>query len=135
MWWFSHHDQKPFGLSLREKQINVSKRNMGIVRYKLDPNNPPKVSDEYLARFDAIKDENIDYSDAPDMGDADWNTFMSWDEYLAKMNAPKTSVTIRYDSDIIAWFKENAVKDGKKGKGYQTAMNAVLKAYVKAQKG
>jgi uncharacterized protein (DUF4415 family) len=112
---------------------------MAIVRFKLDPKNPPKMADEELARFDAIRDEDIDYSDIPDMGDADWSGFMSWSEFVAKhmskSSPPKTSVTIRYDADIIAWFKENAAKDGKKGKGYQTAMNAVLKAYVEAQKG
>jgi uncharacterized protein (DUF4415 family) len=107
---------------------------MAIVRYKLDPNNPPKVSDEYLARFDAIKDEDIDYSDIPDMGDADWSKFISWDEYLAKLNAPKSSVTMRLDGDVLAWFKANTSKGGKAGKGYQTAMNAVLRAYVDAQK-
>jgi uncharacterized protein (DUF4415 family) len=108
---------------------------MAIVRYKLDPNNPPKVSDEYLARFDAIKDEDIDYSDIPDMGDADWSKAMSWNEFMATVKIPKSSVTIRYDADIIEWFKANASKGGKRGRGYQTAMNAVLKAYVKAQKG
>ena len=50
-------------------------------------------------------------------------------------NAPKKSVTIRFDSQVIDWFKANSGKNGKSGRGYQTAMNAVLKAYVKAQKG
>jgi uncharacterized protein (DUF4415 family) len=43
------------------------------------------------------------------------------------MPEPKTSVTLRIDREIIEWFKSE-------GKGYQTRMNAVLKAYVKAQK-
>lgn len=37
----------------------------------------------------------------------------------------KNSVTLRIDHDVLEWFKE-------KGRGYQTRMNAVLKAYVKA---
>jgi uncharacterized protein (DUF4415 family) len=108
---------------------------MGIVRYKLDPTNPPKMTDEEKARFDAIRDEDIDYSDIPELDDAAWEKAMSWDEFMKQMNAPKKSVTIRYDAEVIEWFKANAAKDGKPGRGYQTAMNAVLKAYVKAQKG
>jgi uncharacterized protein (DUF4415 family) len=107
---------------------------MGIVRYKFDPKNPPKMTEEELARFDAIKDEDIDYSDIPDMGDADWSKAMTWDELTAKMNPPKSSVTIRYDADIIEWFKANTGTEDKRGKGYQTAMNAVLRSYVEAQK-
>ena len=33
---------------------------------------------------------------------------------------------MRIDPDVLAWFKAQ-------GKGYQTRMNAVLRAYVKAQ--
>jgi uncharacterized protein (DUF4415 family) len=111
--------------------LNVTK----IVRFRIDPNNVPEPDPEDLARFDAIRDEDIDYSDIPELGDEFWENAVPFKEMLARLNTPKTSVTIRYDADIIAWFKENAAKDGKKGKGYQTAMNAVLKAYVKAQKG
>ena len=39
----------------------------------------------------------------------------------------KTSVHLRLDSDVVEWFKAN-------GKGHLTRMNAVLKAYVEAQK-
>jgi len=33
---------------------------------------------------------------------------------------------LRIDPDVLGWFKAQ-------GKGYQTRMNAVLRAYVKAQ--
>ena len=39
----------------------------------------------------------------------------------------KQPVTLRVDADVLDWFKG-------RGKGYQTEMNAVLEAYVKAQK-
>jgi uncharacterized protein (DUF4415 family) len=35
---------------------------------------------------------------------------------------PKTSIALRVDSDVLAWFKS-------KGPGYQTRMNAVLRAF------
>jgi uncharacterized protein (DUF4415 family) len=39
----------------------------------------------------------------------------------------KTSVHLRLDNDILRWFKGA-------GKGHLTRMNAVLRAYVEAQK-
>lgn len=39
----------------------------------------------------------------------------------------KTSVHLRLDNDIVNWFKAG-------GKGHLTRMNAVLRAYVEAQK-
>jgi uncharacterized protein (DUF4415 family) len=37
----------------------------------------------------------------------------------------KESVTLRVDQDVLDWFR-------KQGKGYQTRMNAVLRAYKEA---
>jgi uncharacterized protein (DUF4415 family) len=39
----------------------------------------------------------------------------------------KTSVHLRLDNDVVEWFRAS-------GKGHQTRMNAVLRAYVEAQK-
>ena len=39
----------------------------------------------------------------------------------------KTSVHLRLDSDVVDWFRAH-------GKGHLTRMNAVLRAYVQAQK-
>ena len=39
----------------------------------------------------------------------------------------KTPVSIRVDTDVLEWFKQQ-------GKGYLTRMNAVLRAYVETQK-
>jgi uncharacterized protein (DUF4415 family) len=38
---------------------------------------------------------------------------------------PKEIVTLRLDAEVLEWFKAQ-------GKGYQTRINAVLKAYMKA---
>lgn len=35
---------------------------------------------------------------------------------------PKTSIALRVDTDVLRWFKS-------KGPGYQTRMNAVLRAF------
>jgi len=39
---------------------------------------------------------------------------------------PKTSIALRVDTDVLAWFKS-------KGPGYQTRMNAVLRAFRDAE--
>lgn len=38
---------------------------------------------------------------------------------------PKASVSLRVDADVLAWFKAH-------GPGYQTRMNAVLRAFKEA---
>jgi uncharacterized protein (DUF4415 family) len=83
---------------------------MATVKTTLDPNNLPEPSKEALARFDAIGEGDIDYSDIPELDEAFFN------------KATKSSVTVRLDSDMVAWFKSQ-------GKGYQTRMNAVLRAF------
>jgi uncharacterized protein (DUF4415 family) len=40
---------------------------------------------------------------------------------------PKERVTVRLDHDIVDWLKAQ-------GRGYQTRINAILRAYVEAQK-
>ena len=50
-----------------------------------------------------------------------------WRSSSVVMQTGKTSVHLRLDTDIVEWFKAN-------GKGHLTRMNAVLKAYVDADK-
>ena len=68
----------------------------------------------------ALPDSDIDYSDIPELD----KTF--WKNAKLTMPAKKEKVTIRIDADVIEWFKS-------KGKGYQSHMNAILKAYVHTQ--
>ena len=76
-----------------------------------------------LKAIDAIKDEDIDYSDSPDLGDTDWSEFKVFDPNKA-LNSLKRSITIRLDDDVIDYFKSF-------GKGYQTKINLALKDYIK----
>ena len=68
-------------------------------------------------RIDSMKDEEIDLSDIPELGDS---FFKNAELVLPK---PKVVVTLRVDADVMEWFRT-------KGKGYQTMMNAVLKGWV-----
>src|SRR5256885_16215631 len=70
-----------------------------------------------LDRIDRLRDEDIDYSDIPELAD----------EVFAKPLAPwppkKETITIRVDSDVLGFFK-------RQGTGYQTRMNQVLRRYM-----
>lgn len=72
-----------------------------------------------LKRIDRMTDEDIDYSDIPEVDASFFST--------ARVVVPpgKKQVTIRLDSDVLAWLKEQ-------GRGYQTRINAILRAYYEA---
>ena len=74
-----------------------------------------------LKKLDAIQDKDIDYSDIPELDDS------FFDKTTIAIPPSKEQLTVRFDEDIVAWFRSQ-------GRGYQTRMNAVLRAYVRAQK-
>lgn len=69
-----------------------------------------------LERLAAMPDEDIDYSDIPELTD----------DQLARMRRPehfrpvKKQITARVDADVLAWLKAG-------GQGYQSRMNAILR--------
>lgn len=69
-------------------------------------------------KVDALKDEDIDYSDIPELGDEFFEN--------ATFVPGKQLVTIRLDADVIAWLKRN-------GRGYQTRTNKILRTVMEAQ--
>ena len=94
---------------------------MKTVKFKLDPDNPPALSEETRRRLDAMRDEDIDLRDIPDMSDREWVRVQP-----GKAGA-KPSVTMRLDEAVIAHFKAEDPK------GYTARMASVLRAYVDAQ--
>ena len=73
-------------------------------------------------RIDAMKDEDIDFSDNPEV-----TPEMFARAVLRRNFEPiprKKQLTLRVDSDVIAWYK-------KQGPGYQTKINSLLRAYMK----
>ena len=51
-----------------------------------------------------------------------------WTSARVRYPEGKTLLSLRVDEDIVAYFR-------KQGKGYQSRMNAVLRAFVDAQGG
>lgn len=70
-------------------------------------------------RLDALGDDDIDYSDAPELG-ADF-----WKEAKVLDHGAKKPITIRVDQDVITWFKS-------RGGRYQVLMNQVLRQYMES---
>lgn len=76
-------------------------------------------------KVDKLRDKDIDFSDNPEV-----KPEMFAKAILRKGLKPvakKTQVTLRIDEDVLIWFK-------KQGRGYQTRINSLLKAYKEAHK-
>lgn len=90
-----------------------------IVKYKVDLNNPPVLSDEQKARLDALAkrpDSEIDCSDIPELDENFWKNAVQNPFY----KPTKQVTTVRIDADVMLWLKAQ-------GKGYQTRMNKILR--------
>jgi len=70
-----------------------------------------------LAKLSKRPDGEIDYSDIPPLTEKFWQNAIPSPFY----RPVKKQVTVRLDSDVIAWLR-------KKGAGYQTRMNELLRA-------
>jgi uncharacterized protein (DUF4415 family) len=93
-----------------------------LVRYEFDPTNPPSLTEEQRERLralDALKDEDIDFSDIPPLTEDFWKNAVRGKFY----RPVKKQVTVRLDADVLEYFK--AKQGGKRG--YQTAINAALR--------
>lgn len=69
-----------------------------------------------LQVLQAMPDSEIDYSDIPASTPEDWK-----DAKVGAFYRPtKQQLTVRLDSDVLAWLKAQ-------GKGYQSKINALLR--------
>ena len=50
-----------------------------------------------------------------------------WTQAIMGVPAPKDHINIRIDHDVLEWFRAN-------GRGYQTLMNNVLRAFVQSRR-
>ena len=77
-------------------------------------------------RLDALQDDEIDLSDAPEITPEMFARAVV--RRGLKSRPTKKQVTIRLDEDVLRWFRAQ-------GKGYQTRINALLRAYMEAHRG
>ncbi len=72
-----------------------------------------------------MRDEDIDLSDNPEISP---EMFARAIVRRGLKPAPrKSQLTLRLDSDVLDWFKGQ-------GRGYQTRINALLRAYMEAHR-
>lgn len=74
-------------------------------------------------RLEAMEDQDIDLSDIPELTPEMFAKAVV--KRGLKDKANKTQLTIRVDRDVLAWFKTQ-------GRGYQTRINSLLRAYMEA---
>lgn len=77
-----------------------------------------------FARLDAMRDQDIDLSDVPEI-----TPEMFAKAIVRRGLRPrvKRQLTLRLDGDVLDWFK-------RQGRGYQTRINALLRAYMEEQR-
>ena len=76
--------------------------------------------EEQLEALDAMKDEDLDFSDIPEI--LDWSG-----AERGKFYRPiKKPVTLRLDADVLEWFKHHHPR-------YQSAINAALRQHIHNQ--
>jgi uncharacterized protein (DUF4415 family) len=66
-----------------------------------------------------MTDGDIDLSDIPELDESFFKNA------VLRLPVPKASITLRLDRDVLDWFRAQ-------GRGYQTRINAILKAYKEA---
>jgi len=78
-----------------------------------------------LARVMSMTEEEIMRTSPPDLADL---TDDFWDNAVLVMPKKKVAVSLRMDSEVLAWYKATGAR-------YQTRMNAVLKSYARRGTG
>lgn len=77
-------------------------------------------------RLNTMSEAEVEHLAAEDMAETGIAT--DWTEHTRIIfPRAKERVTVRLDADIVNWLKAQ-------GKGYQTRINAILRAYVTSQK-
>jgi len=82
-------------------------------------NNSTKGSRTDWRKLEKAPDDKIDMSDIPERDEEFFR------QAKVRLPAGKQLVSLRLDRDVLDWFK-------RQGKGYQTKINAILRAYVRA---
>ena len=85
--------------------------------------NTTKGSGTDFERLARMSDKEIDTTDVPEVTPEQFARAIV--RRGLKPIEPKTQITLRVDSDVLEWFRQQ-------GPGYQTRINALLRAYMDA---
>lgn len=92
-------------------------------RRKMKKQTISKQSETDWECIDAMTDEDIDLRETPEVSPEMFARGVV--RRGLKPTARKTQLTLRVDSDVLEWYKNQ-------GAGYQTKINALLRAYMEA---
>lgn len=98
----------------------MSEKTTGEVRFVLDPNNLPTMSEERMAALKAMTDEDIDYSDTPSQEGKQGRRVGG-----PRFGAPHDVVAL--EPDVLQFFKET-------GDASSTRVNAALREYAETHR-
>ena len=76
-------------------------------------------------RLDSMSDDEIDFSDCSEVSPEQFAKAIVKRGIPATKN--KAQVTLRIDDEVLEWFKSQ-------GRGYQTQINSLLRAYMEAHR-
>jgi len=89
---------------------------------KISTSKKSQIGETDLKRLDAMTDEDIDFSDNPEVPA---EMFARGIVRRGLKPVPrKKQLTLRVDGDVVEWYQ-------KQGPGYQTRINSLLRAYMK----
>jgi uncharacterized protein (DUF4415 family) len=77
------------------------------------------------AKVDAMTEAELEASIAADPDDV--HEAPDWSQAVLGLPPRKEHINIRIDADVLAWFRQT-------GRGYQTRMNNVLRAFVESRR-
>jgi uncharacterized protein (DUF4415 family) len=102
-------------------------RSKNIVKYKL--HELPEDNKTDWKRVDAMTDQELEENAATEEGSltADEEFWKVARLIMAATDKDKERVTIRIDKDILKWLK-------KEGRGYQSRINSILRAFMTVDK-
>ena len=89
----------------------------------MSPNDTSNKSQTDWDKLDAMSDDEIDFSDIAEITPEQFAQAVV--RHGLNPTPQKEQITIRIDSDVLAWIRSQ-------GKGYQTRINDLLRAYMKA---
>jgi uncharacterized protein (DUF4415 family) len=105
------------------------KRKGDTVRYSAEEIDEMLAGGESRTDWAAVKsltEEELEASIAADPEDV--HEPIDWTRAVKGIPPPKRDIHIRLDEDVLEWFRQA-------GRGYQTRINNVLRAFMESRKG
>jgi uncharacterized protein (DUF4415 family) len=121
---FTSSPTPPAKKGRKKSTVSSQRATPRLVTVRLSKKLPKLTADQkrQLEYTRNLPDDQIDTSDIPELTEEQLRNRTVYINLVPVPGTGKTSVTIRLDKDMVAWFK-------RQGKGWQTKMNWVLRLY------